>query len=647
LLSREDNAGKIPLHYGLHFWENDQDSPTKLFLCKTGRLLYDKHGVGNEGNCLSYSEFHENASLLMCAAKNKLSFETLQTLSAFDPLIIAMQDVYGRSVLYYMIRQDYDAESILWFATLNPNCIHERYTNGDRLLHVAIAAKMDSKVLRALCGTGGNVFSITNNKGITPMQMLIHNDTAEEIVSEFVKMNIEHLNVGIHTADYDKAVVMLVNNPRYLKLVRNLVVMNVTLIIKYSLIYECMRSKVVDSEFILEMLAMCPTAIFTKDRYNDSSPLHTLIRTGRANMKMVIELLKYDESQIQKHDQFRQMPFQLALKFNHGILMDMVHAVAIETNVLHYLLECYEDVVHVVDLENQTPLHTAMNQNIDVSIAKRLLELNPFQNSHLNKYHQSPVHAAMMHNYKNEDFLQELILLNPEIMNLDKYYHNVTPLYSAIMNNFSLSMLKFIISKNKTFVNMTNVDGNSLLHCLMQRIVYDKIKFSKLQLTRKSYHFSKSERHEILQILSLLLKLGLRTLCTVNIYDETPVHLAFSFCKNRRLRDHIAEIMIQYMSPKDSLVCVKSMGTPLYLAISQLFPVTLIEKLIHLNPKSLLVNEPKSSTSLLEKSIMIKSDIYIINLIIKTVPETLLRINPSSKMTPLHNVVYKICSRLL
>jgi len=643
LLSREDNSGKIPLHYGLHFWENERESLIKLFLCKTGRLLYDKHGVGKEGSFLSYSEFHENASLLMCAANNKVSFETLKILSAHDPLIIAMQDVYGRSVLYYMIRQDYDVESILWFANLNPNCIYERYTNGDRLLHMAIEAKMDIKVLRAFCGTSGNIFSAINNRGITPMQMLLHNDTAEEIVREFLIMNIEHLDVGMYTGNYHQAVVMLVNNPLYVNLVRNLVEMNVELIIKYSLIFECMRSKVVDSDYILDMLAMCPHAIYTKDRLNDLSPLHTLIRTGRANMKMVVEVLKYDNSQIQKHDGFRPMPFQLALQFNDGLNLGKVNDVAIKTNVLHYLLECYEEVVYTVDLENKTPLHSAMNENIDVSIAKRLLQLNRFQNTHLNEYLQSPVHTAMMYNYGNEDFLQEMILLNPENMNLDKYYHNVTPLYSAIINNFSISMVKFIISKNKKLINMTTLDGNSLLHCLMQRILYDRKNSSKSQRTRKKYHFSKSERQEILQILSLLLKSGLRTLCAVNTYDETPVHLAFSFCKNRRLRDHISEIMVQYMSRDDALVCVKSLGTPLYLAISQLFPSTLIEKLIHLNPDSILVNEPKSSTSLLEKSIMIKSDTYIIDLIINTVPKTLLRINPLSKMTPLHDAVFKIC----
>ena len=643
LLCQEDNAGKIPLHYGLFFWENERDSLTKLFLSKTGRILYDKHGVGKEGNILSYTEFHENTSLLMCGANNRVSFETLTTLSAYDPLIIAMRDVYGRSALYFMIRQDYDAASLIWFIALNPNCIHERYTNGNSLLHLAVEAKKDSKVLRALCGPDGEVFSMMNNDGITPLQILIYNDNPVEIVSEFVIKNLDRLDEGMYTGAYEKVVAMLVKNPLYCQFVQELVKMNVSLITKYSLIHECMRSNLVDSLFILEMLAMCPNSIYTKDRQGENSPLHTLIHTGRANMQMVIEVLKYDKSQIQKFDGFQQMPFQLAMKFNYGLMMRTPNVIAIGTDVLHYLLGCHENVVYQISVENDTPLHTAMNKNIDISIAKRLLELNPLQNKHLNRFQHSPVHTAMMYIYKHEDFLQELILLNPENMKLEKYYNNVTPLYSAIMNKFSFSMVQFIILKNKSFVEMTTIDGNSLLHCLMQRIIYDSINPSKSHRPRKKYHFSKSERKDILQILSFLLNIGLRTLCTVNNFDETPVHLAFSFNSNIRLRDHIAEIMVQYMSPQDSLVCIKSMGTPLYLAISQTFPSNLIEKLIRLNPKSLLVNESKSSTSPLEKSIMMKYDIYIINLIIKTVPETLSRVNPCSKMTPFHDAVYKIC----
>ena len=178
-LTRQDNTRKIPLHYGLYLWKDERDSLTCFLLSKTEGTLYNRHGVGRQGNLLSCAEYHENASLLMCAASNRVSFKTLQELSGFDPLFVAMQDIHGRSVLYHMPQQDYDAELIIWFATSNLNCIYERHTNGVSLLHLAIRSKTDSKVLRVLCGPDGDVFYMTNNDGITPLQMLIRNETAE------------------------------------------------------------------------------------------------------------------------------------------------------------------------------------------------------------------------------------------------------------------------------------------------------------------------------------------------------------------------------------------------------------------------------------------------------------------------------------
>jgi len=149
-LTRQDNARKLPLHYGLYLWTDERDALTCFLLSKSESTLYDRHGVGTQGNLLSCKEYHENASLLMCAASNQVSFKTLQELSGFDPLIVAMQDIYGRSVLYHMIEQDYDAESIIWFAKLNPRCIYERHTNGDSLLYLALRSKTDTRVLRVL-----------------------------------------------------------------------------------------------------------------------------------------------------------------------------------------------------------------------------------------------------------------------------------------------------------------------------------------------------------------------------------------------------------------------------------------------------------------------------------------------------------------
>ena len=149
-LTRQDNARKLPLHYGLYLWTDERDSLTCFMLSKSESTLYDRHGVGKQGNLLSCKEYHENASLLICAASNRVSFKTLQELSGFDPLIVAMQDIYGRSVLYHMIQQDYDAESIIWFAKLNPYCIYERDINGDSLLLLAVRSKTDTRVLRVL-----------------------------------------------------------------------------------------------------------------------------------------------------------------------------------------------------------------------------------------------------------------------------------------------------------------------------------------------------------------------------------------------------------------------------------------------------------------------------------------------------------------
>ena len=149
-LTRQDNARKLPLHYGLYLWTDERDSLTCFMLSKSESTLYDRHGVGKQGNLLSCKEYHENASLLICAASNRVSFKTLQELSGFDPLIVAMQDIYGRSVLYHMIQQDYDAESIIWFVNLNPYCIYERDINGDSLLLLAVRSKTDTRVLRVL-----------------------------------------------------------------------------------------------------------------------------------------------------------------------------------------------------------------------------------------------------------------------------------------------------------------------------------------------------------------------------------------------------------------------------------------------------------------------------------------------------------------
>jgi ankyrin repeat protein len=120
----------------------------------------------------------------------------------------------------------------------------------------------------------------------------------------------------------------------------------------------------------------------------------------------------------------------------------------------------------------------------------------------------------------------------------------------------------------------------------MIRVLYDRKNPSKPTRKRKKGSFSKSQRREILQILDFLLKNQQHMLSAENSSGVTPLQLAFSMQTNTRLRNHISEIMIQYMSPEDSLVAHCFSGTPLHMAITNNLPHNLIQKLIQLAPDS-------------------------------------------------------------
>jgi len=585
-LTLQDAMGKIPLHYGLDFWETEVEIRTSFLLSKTGNILYDEHGVASEGNILSYTGYYNKKSLLMDGASNLVAFETLKILSALDPAIVAMKNADGYSVLFYMVLEKYDEESILFFARMVPDCIREKCRTGHSLLHLAAYMKCSADIIRTFCGSEGEIFCVMNDEGVTPLQMLIQNDIDEQELCEFVMMNVENVKIGRRTAQYDTPILMLMKNPRYLYILKKVIEMDSSIIADCSLLHQFIDSDITDSSFILYLLSINPYAVFSKNRYGNSSPLHSLIRAGRADMQMVQVLLQHDSSQIKHVDAFLQTPFQLALYFNNSMMMRMRSAKAIATDVLHYLLGCYEDVVFLVNEDQDTPLLSAMHNNIDVSIARRLLELNPLQNSHLNGQQLSPVHSAMMNAYEDEGFLQELLCLNPENMNLKTYQHGVTPLHSAVSNGSSISTIQVIISINHKLVDVTSDDGNTLLHCLMIRVLYDRKHSSKHTRKRKKGSFSKSQRREILLILDFLLKIQQHTLSAKNSSGATPLQLAFSMQTDTRLRNHISEIMIQYMRPEDSLVAHWFSGTPLHMAITNHLPHNLIEKLIQLAPDS-------------------------------------------------------------
>jgi len=587
-LTLQDAMGKIPLHYGLIFWDTEVEIRTSFLLSKTGNILYDEYGVGSEGNILSYTGYYNQKSLLMDGASNMVAFETLKILSALDPAIVAMKNADGHSVLFFLVIEKYDEETILFFARMIPDCIHEACRNKNTLLHFAACMKCSADIIRTFCGSEGEIFRVMNDEGVTPLQMLIENDIDEQELCEFIMMNVENVKIGRRTAQYDTPILMLMKNPRYLYILKKVIQMDSSIILEYSLLHQFIDSDIIDSSFIIYLLSIEPNAVFIKDPCKDSSPLHSLISAGRADMQMVKVLLKHDISQIMHADAFGQTPFQAALYFNNNIMMTMRRPKTIATDVLEHLLKCYENVVFLVDADQDTPLLTAMHNNIDVSIARRLLKLNPRQNFLLNSQQLSPVHTAMMNAYKDEGFLRELLSLNPENMKLKTYQHGETPLHSAVSNGSSMSMIQAIILINHKLVDVisVDVDGNTLLHCLMMRVLYDRKPYSKPTRKRKKGSFSKSQQRQILLILDFLLNNQQHTLSATNSSEGTPLQLAFSIQTDTRFRNHISEIMIQYMRPEDSLVTHGCSGTPLQIAIKNNLPHNLIEKLIQLETDS-------------------------------------------------------------
>jgi hypothetical protein len=108
-----------------------------------------------------------------------VAFETLKIFSALDPAIVAMKNADGYSVLFYLVLEKYKEESILFFARMIPDCIHEKCRTGHTLLHFAAYMKCSADIIRTFCGSEGEIFRVMNAEGVTPLQMLIQNDIDE------------------------------------------------------------------------------------------------------------------------------------------------------------------------------------------------------------------------------------------------------------------------------------------------------------------------------------------------------------------------------------------------------------------------------------------------------------------------------------
>ena len=381
--------------------------------------------------------------------------------------------------------------------------------------------KYPMDVLRALCGPA-KILSHMNHDGVTPLQILICNGIDEKDLNEIIMMNVQNLRIGNRNYSIQEPMVMLVGNPRYFNILQDVINMDLSLIIDYSLLHECMRSEEIETWFILDLLVKNPQSIFWRNQHGLYTPLHTLIRTGRANMTTVQLFLEYDDSQVYRLDGFSRTPFQLTLYFSrgHGGMMQRRKTSTIGPEVLQLILGRYENAVFLVDDDENSPLHVAIHNSIDISVPKRILELNPVQNSLVNRDMLTPVHETMMSKYRNEDFLQELILMDPMIIYQESYRGGITPLHSAIEHGYSVSMIKFISSVNRNLIDMVCDMGNTPLHTLISTVKYG-------QRGHEKHLYSKFQRRRILEILIFLLDLNPYALFAKNQNQETPVQLAF------------------------------------------------------------------------------------------------------------------------
>jgi len=574
VLTMQDRFRKTPLHYELDSNHNGMQSRITFLLSKTEDVVYDVFGNARHGNILSYLGYRGEASLLTYAASKKVSFETLQILYVNDPGSFCIPDKYGNTTLYHMLKEKYDTNSIIWFAALNPDCFRERHINDNSLLYIASELKYPMDVLRALCGPEGEMWCHENLKKRTPLQILIWDDADENDLNEIIMTNLQQLK---RNGAVNKILLLLVEKPQYFNILQNVINTDLSIIVDYQLLNECMKSEWIETCFILDLLKKNPQSIFTIDNYKLYTPLHTLIGTGRANTTTVQIFLKYDLSQISRLNQFSRTPFQFALYlcWLHGDTMNRTNSKTTSKDVLHLLLSRYEDVVFCKDNAGNCPLHHGIHNNIDHSITRRLLELNHTQIGLMNADFLTPVETTLdWSNYKNEAYLKHLISMNPITLNHVDAISDISPLHSAICNGYSVSMVIFIVSVHGNLMDMVSDDWNTPLHILILNV-------KNLILSGKEI-FSNPQQQRILQILSFLLDHKPSMLFANNKKQETPLQMAFSLNLKTKLRVQIAEIMISHMSKYASVYTQALLETTLHLATNNELPKKLIEKIAHL-----------------------------------------------------------------
>lgn len=160
----------------------------------------------------------------------------------------------------------------------------------------------------------------------------------------------------------------------------------------------------------------------------------------------------------------KQVNINFVNKKNENILQTAFNLQNFEC--IHYILKAYNKIKNIDKSEDLfSNLHFIGKNNIDLNNKENVNGL-------------SILHLTIIHN--NLDFLHILIENNANINNTDFYGNNIL-MYAVILNKPDIILDLLNKYNNKINVNLTNIDGNTVLHLILKsKYMYDDIIYENL-----------------------------------------------------------------------------------------------------------------------------------------------------------------------